>query len=615
MEGTTFRDVFFFSTRSNTHKTHTHTQLAQVHKYSSSRNKINVVFVRSDNHQYVSDWLRLDSTRLAPHGMFTSRAEKKKKTPPPKEEQTQHKKKRTMSRERELSDLGKGLRLVCATSVEDNSGVATEKINIGDFIDVLNANHRWEPASVRDLAVRQGCAQVRVLFEDADNAGKLEWIPFESGRIAPFGKMVGAKHHPYHKGQLVDVLHEFFDSKGNQKSKWRNGEVLSITNYQVQVSFLKLGLDQWIDVSREPGKSRVTHAFTHTEGSADAHVRELQDAKFREKLKKAGCKVFEVENDGNCLFRAVALQTLGDVSMHAVVRKKCCKHLSMHRKHFKNFVGDDKSFESYLTRMSKDCVWGGHMEIIAMEEIWDRQIMIYRSDDTKDIPEPQSLTPVQLGEQVTPILLSYHGHSHYNALANIRSSVSFPLPNRATRILLEARLLENATSPGAEKEEKEEKEEEEEEKEEEVKESTTDSIYATNRNEAAGVDDVEVELREDEKKKAPTTDDIYSNNRVEKVVDKVREDEKKKKTPTTDEIYSNNRAQAAAEPSSALLTTTTTMTATTTSSISPTPFGDDNTVTTTTPTSTEKTVEWGGDVSPTVEEDVTKVDSLHEADW
>ena len=221
---------------------------------------------------------------------------------------------------------------------------------------------------------------------------------------------------------------------------------------------------------------------------------------------------------------------------------------------------------------------------------------------------------VQLGEQVTPILLSYHGHSHYNALTNIRSSVSFPLPNRATRILLEASLLENATSPGAEKEEKEE-EEKEEEKEEEVAESTTDSIYATNRNEAAGVDDVAVELKEDEKKKAPTTDDIYSNNRVEKVVDKVREDEKKKKTPTTDDIYSNNRAQAAAEPSSALLTTTTTMTTTTTSSISPTPFGDDNTVTTTTPTSTEKTVEWGGDVSPTVEDDLSKVDSLHEADW
>ena len=57
-----------------------------MHKYSSSRNKINVVFVRSDNHQYVSDWLRLDSTRLAPHGMFTSRAEKKKT--PPKAKQT-----------------------------------------------------------------------------------------------------------------------------------------------------------------------------------------------------------------------------------------------------------------------------------------------------------------------------------------------------------------------------------------------------------------------------------------------------------------------------------------------------------------------------------------------
>ena len=501
-----------------------------------------------------------------------------------------------MSRERELSDLGRGLRLAASTSVEDNSGIATEKINIGDFIDVLNANHRWEPASVRDLAVRQGCAQVRVRFEDAENAGKLEWVPFESDRIAPFGKKVGAKHHPYHKGQLVDVLHEFFDSKGNQKSKWRNGEVLSITNYQVQVSFLKLGLDQWIDVSREPGKSRVTHAFTHTEGSADAHVREVQDANFREKLKKADCKVYEVENDGNCLFRAVALQTLGDVSMHAVVRKKCCEHLSLHRKHFKNFVGgDNKSFDSYLTRMAKDCVWGGHMEIIAMEEIWDRQILIYRSDDTNDIPEPQSLTPVQLGEQVTPILLSYHGNSHYNALTNIKSSVSFPLPNRATRILLEARVLENATSPGAEKEEKEEEEEEEEEKKVEEKELTTDSIYVTNRNEAAGVEVVKDEVV-------------------------VGEKENRKTSTTTDDIYSTNRTKAAAiEPplnvtaSSSTITTTSNNDATNYS----TPFGDDNTMMTSTGGMEEKqkNVEWGGDVSESAGEDTQKVDSLHEADW
>jgi len=180
---------------------HTHTQLAQIHKYSKSRNKINVVYVASDGSQYVSDWLRLDSTRLAPHGMFTTHATAKKKiVESSQEEQKEHRKQRTMSRERELSDLGKGLRLAASTSVEDNSGISAEKISIGDFIDVLNANYRWEPASIRDLAVRQGCAQVRVQFEDADNAGKLEWIPFESGRIAPFGKKVGVKHHPYHKG-------------------------------------------------------------------------------------------------------------------------------------------------------------------------------------------------------------------------------------------------------------------------------------------------------------------------------------------------------------------------------------------------------------------------------
>jgi len=393
--------------------------------------------------------------------------------------------------------------------------------------------------------------------------------------------------------------------------------VLSITNYQVHINFLKFGLDEWIDVSREPGRRRVTHAFTHTEGSADAHVREVQDAQFRVKLNKSGCKVFEVENDGNCLFRAVALQILGDVSMHAVVRKKCCEHLAKHRSHFKNFVGDDKSFDSYvfvccfslslslflsnthththtnryLIRMSKDCVWGGHLEIIAMEEIWDRQIMIYRSDDTNDVPKPQSLTPVQLGEQVTPILLSYHGHSHYNALTNVRSSVSFPLPHRPTKILLEARLLENATAPGGEnKEEEDEDEEEEDEKEKKEEETpTTDDIYAENRRKAAGEEKEEEEKNKKKLEKIATTDDIYSENRMNAAVTPVMPT-----TTATTEAYSTHLTTSTMPPP-----------------IVPTSIQKKEV----TVLEEDKGPEWGGDVSSSTGEDTHKVESLHKADW
>ena len=394
--------------------------------------------------------------------------------------------------------------------------------------------------------------------------------------------------------------------------------MLSITNYQVHINFLKFGLDEWIDVSREPGRRRVTHAFTHTEGSADAHVREVQDAQFRVKLNKSGCKVFEVENDGNCLFRAVALQILGDVSMHAVVRKKCCEHLAKHRSHFKNFVGDDKSFDSYvfvccfslslslflsnthththtnryLIRMSKDCVWGGHLEIIAMEEIWDRQIMIYRSDDTNDVPKPQSLTPVQLGEQVTPILLSYHGHSHYNALTNVRSSVSFPLPHRPTKILLEARLLENATAPGGENKEEDEEEEEEEEDEKEKKEEetpTTDDIYAENRRKAAGEEKEEEEKNKKKLEKIATTDDIYSENRMNAAVTPVMPT-----TTATTEAYSTHLTTSTMPPP-----------------IVPTSIQKKEV----TVLEEDKGPEWGGDVSSSTGEDTHKVESLHKADW
>lgn len=442
-------------------------KFAQVNERCAHRNKIKVTFVRADRRQYVSDWLRIDSTRLGPQGMYTSKKaeEARKKGKGDGDSKTPSGRSRdsrdtnplhvmTAKREKDVEDLARGLRIAANINVNDNTEVGgqfvDDKIGIGDFVDVLNHKFRWEPATVRNLAVRNGRAQCLVRLENRDDPDtREEWIPFESNRIAPFGKKVGVKQHPYHVGQLVDVLHEYFDSKGNRRSRWRNAEVKKCNNYSIQVCFINFDLDEWIDVSRDPGRSRVQHAFSHTDGSATAHIREVEDHSFRERLTKNGFKVFDVENDGNCLFRAIALQVLGDVSLHRVVRQKCCDHLRAHADHFCHFAagGDMASFGSYLSTMMKDSTWGGHLEIICMEEIWDRQILIYRNcSGTDEDLSPQTLSPVKL-DSVEPIRLSYHGKSHYNAMTCTTSMTSFPLPHRETKILLEARMLANANSP------------------------------------------------------------------------------------------------------------------------------------------------------------------------
>ena len=44
---------------------------------------------------------------------------------------------------------------------------------------------------------------------------------------------------------------------------------------------------------------------------------------FQDVLKTKGLELVEMKGDGNCLFRAISLQVLGDVESHLDVRKRC----------------------------------------------------------------------------------------------------------------------------------------------------------------------------------------------------------------------------------------------------------------------------------------------------
>ena len=44
---------------------------------------------------------------------------------------------------------------------------------------------------------------------------------------------------------------------------------------------------------------------------------------FERQLKQHGLELVEINGDGNCLFRAIALQVYGDVESHLDVRKRC----------------------------------------------------------------------------------------------------------------------------------------------------------------------------------------------------------------------------------------------------------------------------------------------------
>lgn len=141
------------------------------------------------------------------------------------------------------------------------------------------------------------------------------------------------------------------------------------------------------------------------------------DSKFEFVLKaEHGWLLEPIATDGNCLFRAVALQVYGDDDMHDVVRAAAMDHIAAAREHFSAFLNtEEENFDAYLARKRKEGVFGNNVEIQAMAELYNRPIEIY---------VPPQVMPLNIfhrgydrGEN-PPIRLSYHHGNHYNAIVN-----------------------------------------------------------------------------------------------------------------------------------------------------------------------------------------------------
>jgi len=168
----------------------------------------------------------------------------------------------------------------------------------------------------------------------------------------------------------------------------------------------------------------------------EAAEKKRRDQQFVSALESKGLHVFKIEGDGNCLFRAVSHQLFMNQGYHEELRLKAVDHLIRHRNRFEQFCGED--FDRHVEEMRKLATWGDELEIRALEEITDRLIRIYRSDQENfDEPGHDDPTEVDLLDGVSPITLSYHGGSHYNSVCDERHPL--PLSRRRSRILLDSR--------------------------------------------------------------------------------------------------------------------------------------------------------------------------------
>lgn len=184
----------------------------------------------------------------------------------------------------------------------------------------------------------------------------------------------------------------------------------------------------WPGVSprTSPTRSRPSSPSGHCDGegynSADEHgpcfSSSYDDAErerqFEIDIRRAkALEVKKMQEDGNCLFRAVADQVYGDSELYDLVRQMCIDYMERERDHFSQFVTE--GFTSYCKRKRRDKIYGNNVEIQALAEMYNRPIHIYSYST-----EPINTFHGSYATDVPPIRLSYHHGNHYNSLVDPR---------------------------------------------------------------------------------------------------------------------------------------------------------------------------------------------------
>lgn len=100
-----------------------------------------------------------------------------------------------------------------------------------------------------------------------------------------------------------------------------------------------------------------------------------KDRRFERLMKKKGYIIKAMQEDGSCLFRAVADQIYGDQDMHESVRDHCMNYIEQNSDYFSQYMTEEVS--DYVERKRFLGVHGNHLEIQALSEMYNRPIHIY----------------------------------------------------------------------------------------------------------------------------------------------------------------------------------------------------------------------------------------------
>lgn len=148
--------------------------------------------------------------------------------------------------------------------------------------------------------------------------------------------------------------------------------------------------------------------------------------KFNEKRRSYDKKLFDmygltvvnVEDDGNCLFRAISQVIYGTQAYHVIIRKYAVDYIRQFPETFFKGIDFKERCNAYLENMSQDRYWGDEHIIQACAILYERTACVFLSDSTgTPILHPSFLQDIDsINHERLLILSNYSGVSHFNAL-------------------------------------------------------------------------------------------------------------------------------------------------------------------------------------------------------
>jgi len=132
--------------------------------------------------------------------------------------------------------------------------------------------------------------------------------------------------------------------------------------------------------------------------------------------------VVREKGDGNCLFRALARGFYGHPDRHGEVRKEIVNELCTNVNKYRQFIDDD--VVDYLTKMSKNGVWGGEPEIRAFENVHACLVTVVQADGEgggfifrkHSDPNVEATDDSTSMENRKVVCVLFSGGMHYDAL-------------------------------------------------------------------------------------------------------------------------------------------------------------------------------------------------------